>query len=76
MNGTLDDVAIWDQPLTAAQIAELAASTKTPLDFDAGKVQFTTAATAMLATNDALRKTQLPTGPVDLLFPEDVHVFR
>ena len=33
MNGTLDDVAIWDQPLTTGQISQLAASTKTPLDF-------------------------------------------
>src|SRR6185503_18220501 len=32
-NASIDDVAIWDQPLTASQVADLAAQIKTPLDF-------------------------------------------
>jgi hypothetical protein len=68
MNGTLDDVAIWDQPLTAAQIAELAASTKTPLDFGGAQNAVYYSGDGMLATNDALRKTQLPTGPSTYYF--------
>ena len=63
MNGTLDDVAVWDQALTAAQIAELAASTKAPLDFGGAQNAIYFSGDGRLETNDALRKTQLPVGP-------------
>ncbi len=68
MNGTLDDVAIWNQPLTPAQIAELAASTKTPLDFGGGLSAVYYSGDGMLATNDTLRNTQLPNGPSTYYF--------
>ena len=68
MNGTLDDVAVWDQALTAGQIAELSASTKTPLDFGGAQNAVYFSGDGQLATNDELRKTQLPTGPSTYYF--------
>ncbi len=68
MNGSLDDVAVWDQPLTAAQIAELAASTKTPLSYPGPENAVYYSGDGTLASNDTLRKTQLPNGPVTHYF--------
>lgn len=68
MNGTLDDVAIWDQPLSAGQISQLAASTKTPLDFQGAQNAVYFSGNGMMASNDELRKTQLPTGRTTYYF--------
>lgn len=68
MNGTLDDVAIWDQPLTAAQIAQLAASTKTPLNFSGPENAVYYSGDGTLAANDTLRKTRISNGPVTQYF--------
>ncbi|HEX2749539.1 MAG TPA: LamG-like jellyroll fold domain-containing protein, partial [Verrucomicrobiales bacterium] len=68
MNGSLDDVAVWDQPLTAAQIAQIAGSTKTPLDFDGPQRAVYYSGDGHLATNDELRKTLLPSTPVTTYF--------
>ncbi len=65
---SLDDVAIWDRPLTASQVAELAGQTKNPLDFalPEGAVYF--AGDGRLAANDELRRTSLPLGPTTYYF--------
>jgi hypothetical protein len=60
---SLDDVAIWDQPLTAAQIAQLAAQTRTPLDFAQPESAVYFAGDGRLTSNDDLRRTALPLGP-------------
>ena len=68
MRGTLDDVAIWDAPLSADQIKELAASTKAPLDFSGALNAVYFSGDGRLATNDALRRTELPNGPTTHYF--------
>ena len=68
MNGTLDDVAIWDQPLTASQISQLATSAKTPLDFGGTQNAVYFSGDGRLAANDELRRTQLPVGPSTYYF--------
>ncbi len=57
---TIDDVAIWDQPLTAGQVAQLAAQTRTPLDFAVPESAVYYAGDGRLTTHDELRKTELP----------------
>ncbi len=57
---TIDDVAIWDQPLTAAQVARLAAQTSTPLDFALPESAVYYAGDGRLTSNDELRRTELP----------------
>lgn len=64
----IDDVAIWDQPLSAAQIAELAAQTKTPLDFALPESAVYFAGDGRLTVNDELRRTVLPIGPTTYYF--------
>jgi hypothetical protein len=65
---SVDDVAIWDQPLTAAQIAQLAAQTKTPLDFAAPENAIYFAGDGSLPSNSELLRTQLPVGPTTYYF--------
>ena len=60
---SLDDVAIWDQPLNAAQAGQLAAQTKTPLDFAIPENAVYWAGDGRLSSNDELRQTMLPLGP-------------
>ncbi len=62
-SASIDDVAIWDQPLTSAQIAQIAAQTKTPLDFAAPESAIYFAGDGRLTSNDELRRTMLPLGP-------------
>ncbi|HWN95248.1 MAG TPA: LamG-like jellyroll fold domain-containing protein, partial [Methylomirabilota bacterium] len=66
---SIDDVAIWDQPLSPAQIAQLAAQSKTPLDFALPETAVYYAGDGQLVTNDELRRTVLPLGP-------NTHYFR
>lgn len=68
MNGSLDDVAIWDQPLSAAQIAQIAAGTKVPLDFGGPESAVYYSGDGRMTTNDELRKTLLPSTPVTTYF--------
>ena len=68
MTGNIDDVAIWNQPLTAAQIAQLAASTKTPLNFTDPETGVYFSGDGRLTSNDELRRTNLPTGPITYYF--------
>jgi hypothetical protein len=65
---SLDDVAIWDKPLTAAQIAELAAQTRSPLDFALPEGAVYYAGDGRLASSDELRRTALPLGPTTYYF--------
>lgn len=65
---SLDDVAIWDKPLTADQIAELAAQTKAPLDFVQPEGAVFYAGDGRLTSNDELRLTPLPLGPTTYYF--------
>jgi len=66
--GKLDEVALWDRPLSAAQIGELANSTKSPLNFAGAESAVYFSGDGRLTTNDELRKTQLPTGPTTYYF--------
>lgn len=68
MNGSLDDVAVWDQVLRAGQIAELAAGTKTPLAFGVAQSAVYFSGDGRLESNDSLRQTELPTGPTTYYF--------
>jgi len=65
----LDDVAIWDAVLGADQVALLAASAKTPLDYAASERAVYFAGTGRMTAQDELRHTQLPLGP-------NTHYFR
>ncbi|HKX61968.1 MAG TPA: lamin tail domain-containing protein, partial [Verrucomicrobiae bacterium] len=65
---SIDDVAVWDKPLSAAQVAMLAAQTKTPLDFAQSETAVFYSGDGRLATNDELRKTALPAGPTTYYF--------
>ncbi|HXI53382.1 MAG TPA: lamin tail domain-containing protein, partial [Candidatus Saccharimonadales bacterium] len=60
---TIDDVAVWDQPLSAEQVGQLAAQTRTPLDFTLPETAAYFAGNGRLAVNDELRHTALPLGP-------------
>ena len=64
----IDDVAIWDQPLGAAQIAQLAGQSKTPPDFGAPEGAVYYSGDGRLTSNDELRRTALPPGPVTRYF--------
>ena len=68
MNGSLDDVAVWSTPLEASQIATLANSTKSPLNFSGSENAVYFSGDGRLATSDALRTTELPTGPATYYF--------
>lgn len=68
MNGTIDDVAIWNAPLTPEQIAELAASTKSPLNFAGAQNAVYFSGDGRLAASDEWRSTELPNGPVTHYF--------
>ncbi len=68
MNGTLDDVAVWDAPLSPEQIADLAAGAKGPLHFAGAQNAVYFSGDGRLATNDELRSTELPNGPVTHYF--------
>ena len=65
---SMDDVAIWDQPLSAVQIAQLAAQSKTPLDFAAPESAVYFAGDGRLLSHDELRRTPLPLGPTTYYF--------
>ena len=65
---SLDDVAIWNRPLNAGQIAELAAQTKAPLDFAQPEGAVFYAGDGRLTSNDGLRLTALPLGPTTYYF--------
>jgi hypothetical protein len=65
---TIDDVAIWDQPLAAAQVVQLAAQTRTPLDFAMPESAVYFAGDGRLVSNDELRRTVLPLGPLTSYF--------
>ncbi|MDB6034265.1 MAG: hypothetical protein JWM16_4603 [Verrucomicrobiales bacterium] len=65
---SIDDVAIWDQPLLPGQIAQLAAQTKSPLDFTARENAVYFAGDGKVINFDDLRKTSLPLGPVTYYF--------
>ncbi|HXG47380.1 MAG TPA: lamin tail domain-containing protein, partial [Methylomirabilota bacterium] len=64
----IDDVAIWDQPLSAAQIAQLAAQTVTPLAFGSPESAVYFAGDGRMITEDGLRRTLLPLGPATYYF--------
>ncbi|MGI8603049.1 MAG: lamin tail domain-containing protein [Verrucomicrobiales bacterium] len=68
MNGNLDDVAVWDQPLTAAQVAQLFASTKAPLDFSNSENAIYFSGDGQMTSNDELRRTALPVEPTTHYF--------
>jgi len=72
-SASIDDVAIWDRPLSAGQIAQLANQSKAPLDFASPESAVYFAGDGRLATNDELRRTQLPLGPTTYYFR---HAFR
>ena len=65
---SIDDVAIWDKPLSADKIAELAAQTKVPLDFAQREGAVFHAGDGRLTSNDELRLTALPLGPTTYYF--------
>ncbi len=66
--GTIDDVAVWDQPLSMAQIVQLAAGTRVPLDFTQPESAVYYTGDGRLQNNDDLRQTELPLGPVTYYF--------
>ncbi len=59
---SIDDVAVWDQPLTAGQVGELAGQTRSPLDFALPEGAVFYAGDGRLTTGDELRRTSLPAG--------------
>jgi len=65
---SIDDVAIWNQPLTGAQIAQLAAQTHAPLDFATPESAVYFAGDGRLTSQDELRRTALPLGPTTYYF--------
>jgi len=64
----IDDVAIWDQPLSAAQVAQLTSQTLTPLAFASPESAVYYAGDGRLTSNDDLRRTLLPLGPSTFYF--------
>src|SRR5262249_45917149 len=62
-----DDVAIFDQPLAAGQIGQLAAQTRTPPDLAAQNAIYF-AGDGRLSANDELRHSSLPLGPTTYYF--------
>lgn len=62
-SASLDDVAVWNAALGADQVALLAASAKTPLDFADSERAVYFAGSGQIAAQDELRHTQLPLGP-------------
>lgn len=67
-SASLDDVAVWDQPLAPDQVAELAAQTKTPLDFAGPETALYFAGDGRLLNQNELLRTELPLGPVTYYF--------
>ena len=65
---SIDDVAIWNQPLSAAQVAELASQTKTPLDFATPESAIYFAGDGRVAGYDEFRQTGIPLGPTTHYF--------
>ncbi len=65
---SLDDVAVWDQPLDPDQIAELAVQARTPLDFGGPETALYFAGDGRLLSHDELRRTELPLGPLTYYF--------
>ncbi|HTD88046.1 MAG TPA: lamin tail domain-containing protein, partial [Candidatus Binatia bacterium] len=59
---SIDDVAIWDRPLSAGQVAELAAQTKTPLDFVTPETALYYAGDGRLPAFPEFRQTTVPLG--------------
>lgn len=66
---SIDDVAIWDRPLSAGQVANLAAQTKTPLDFATPETAFYFAGDGAVPGYPEYRQTAVPLGP-------NTHYFR
>lgn len=65
---SIDDVAIWDSPLPPNQIAELAAKTKTPLDFANPERAVYFAGDGRVEGTTAPLQAQLPLGPTTYYF--------
>ncbi|MBK8001307.1 MAG: lamin tail domain-containing protein [Verrucomicrobia bacterium] len=65
---SIDDVAVWDRPLNAAQVATLSSQTKTPLDYASPEGAVYYSGDGRLAQSDELRLTALPTGPTTYYF--------
>ena len=65
---SIDDVAIWDRPLSAGQVAEIAAQTKTPLDFATPESGVYFAGDGHLSGYDQLRQTGVPLGATTFYF--------
>lgn len=65
---SIDDVAIWNKPLNAAQIATLADQSKSPLDYASPESAVYYSGDGRLAQNDELRLTALPTGSTTYYF--------
>ena len=70
---SIDDVAIWNRPLSAAQVAQLAAQSKTPLDFATPETAIYFAGDGAVPGFDNYRQTSLPLGPTTYYFR---HVFQ
>ncbi len=67
-SASLDDVAVWDQPLASDQVAELAAQTRTPLDFAGPETALYFAGDGRLETQNEILRTELPLGPMTYYF--------
>jgi hypothetical protein len=67
-SASIDDVAIWNRPLSALQVIQLAAQSKTPPDFGAPENAVYFAGDGRLATHDHLRHTALPWGATTCYF--------
>ncbi len=70
---SIDDVAIWDRPLGAGQVAQIFAQTKTPLDFATPESAIYFAGDGAITGYNNFRQTALPLGPTTYYFR---HVFQ
>src|SRR4030095_1446778 len=64
----IDDVAIWDKPLRAAPVPQLATQTVTPLASASPESAVYYAGDGRLTDGDDLRRTMLPLGPATYYF--------
>ena len=65
---SIDDVAIWDRPLSTEQIRQLATQAKQPLDFAAPESAIYFAGDGRVPEVDDLRHSELPLGPTTYYF--------
>src|SRR5439155_16360200 len=68
LTGTMDDVAIWDQPLSDSQIQQLSAQTPTPLQVAQLDTAVYFAGSGQVTGIADPRRTQLPLGPTTCYF--------